>query len=155
MLHDMCKTKKYDLDPLSNLFAFLLDRSEHTSKKIIPNLENGVAVISDRYWYSTIAYQFYGKQLLEKYNLSMDLAYWMNKVASHNLTPYKAFYLNRAQELVNATEDDNQDLFETESSLFKQRVKNGYKFLVSSGELQEIEVDSDPEVTLSRIVGMM
>jgi len=64
---DFCTRKTYNLDPLSNLFAFLLDRSENTSKVIIPALKEGKTVIADRWWYSTIAYQFYGKQLIEKY----------------------------------------------------------------------------------------
>ncbi len=155
MLHDMCKTKKYDLDPLSNMFAFLLDRSEHTSKKIIPALQEGKTVVCDRYWFSTIAYQFYGKQLLEKYELSIDFAFWMNRIASHNLAPHHAFFLQRPQELIEATQDDAQDLFETESYLFKQRVKAGYKFLVDQGQLKVVNVDVDPEVTLERIIEMM
>ncbi len=155
MIRDMCKTKKHDLHPMTNLFAFLLDRSEHVAKKIIPALEEGKTVISDRFWQSTIAYQFYGKQLLEKYELSIDFAFWMNRVASHNLAPHHAFLLQRPQELIEATQDDAQDLFETESYLFKQRVKAGYKFLVDQGQLKAVNVDVDPEVTLERIIEMM
>lgn len=152
MLSDMCKTKKYDLDPLSNLFAFLLDRSEHTSKKIIPALKEGKTVICDRWWYSTIAYQFYGKQLLEKYDLSVDFAYWMNRVASHNLKPHYAFFLKRPQKLIDQTPDNAQDLFETETQKFKERVKQGYEFLIQQGDLTPITVDPDPEVTLGFIL---
>lgn len=155
MLSDMCKTKKYDLDPLSNLFAFLLDRSEHTSKKIIPALQEGKAVICDRYWYSTIAYQFYGKELLKKYDLSVDFAFWMNKVASHNVKPHHAFFLQRPQELINSTQDNVQDLFETETFLFKERVKAGYDFLIQQGELQVVNVDPDPEITLQNILALV
>jgi len=148
----MCKTKKYDLHPMTNLFAFLLDRSEHVAKKIIPALQDGKVVISDRFWQSTIAYQFYGKQLLEKYELSRDFAYWMNTVASHNVKPHHAFFLQRPQELVDADQDDEKDLFETESDKFKQRVKDGYDSLVKSGELQIINVDPDPMITLENII---
>lgn len=155
MISDMCKTKKYDLDPLSNLFAFLLDRSEHTAKKIIPALQDGKTVICDRFWQSTIAYQFYGKQLLEKYELSRDFAYWMNRVASHNVTPHHAFFLQRPQELIDSTKDDEHDLFETESSKFKQRVRDGYNSLIANGDLIVVEVDPDPEVTLDKIINMV
>lgn len=152
VIHDMCKTKKYDLDPLSNLFAFLLDRSEHTAKKIIPALKEGKVVISDRFWHSTIAYQFYGKQLLKRFDLSRDFAYWMNKVASHNLSPHHAFFLQRPEELVKAHENDKQDLFETESDKFKNRVKEGYNSLIVNGDLTVINVDPDPIVTLTNII---
>lgn len=155
MISDMCKTKKYDLDPLSNLFAFLFDRSEHTAKKIIPALQDGKTVICDRWWFSTIAYQFYGKQLLEKYELSRDFAYWMNRVASHNVSPHHAFFLQRPQELVDSTQDDEHDLFETESDKFKQRVRDGYNSLIVNGDLVVVEVNPDPEITLGKIIDMM
>lgn len=151
-MYDMCKTKKYDLDPLSNLFAFLLDRSEHVTKKIIPALEQGKTVICDRYWHSTIAYQFYGKQLLEKFDLSRDFAYWMNRIASHNLKPHHALFLQRSQELVEGHEDDKHDLFETAGDQFKSRVRQGYDSLIADGELEVVTVDPDPIITLETII---
>ncbi len=36
---------------------YVKDRKEHTGKLVLPNLTKGVYVISDRYKYSTIAYQ--------------------------------------------------------------------------------------------------
>lgn len=153
ILSDMCKTKKYDLDPLSNLFAFLLDRSIHTSQKIKPALDSGMTVICDRWWYSTIAYQFHGKQLLHRYNLNLEFAEWVNKVASHNLSPDVAYYFSRPIELVESTENDDKDLFETESEKFKKRVKDAYLVMVQTlSEFRQVEVDQDPSETLRRLV---
>jgi len=149
MIRDMCKTKKYDLNPVTNMFAFMLDRSENTIK-IKKYLDNGYTVISDRFTSSTIAYQFHGKELLKKYNLNKEFAYWMNKLASHNLEPDYAFYLDRPKEKINDI-DDTKDLFETESDKFKNRVEKAYLDMVSNKELIPIKVDDDPEVTLNRI----
>lgn len=45
------------LTPQTELEYFTLDREEHLNELVIPNLECGVHVISDRYYYSTAAYQ--------------------------------------------------------------------------------------------------
>lgn len=152
IINDMCKTKIYDLDPLSNLFAFLLDRSEHTSKKVIPALDSGKTVVCDRWWYSTIAYQFFGKQLLQRFQLTEDFAYWMNRVASHNVKPHYSFYLQRKQELIDSEENTALDLFENETNTFKSRVHNAYMKMVAQGDLQLIQVSNDPEITIQRIL---
>lgn len=41
----------------TELEYFTLDREEHLAELVIPSLERGVHVISDRYYYSTAAYQ--------------------------------------------------------------------------------------------------
>ena len=45
------------LDDKSLALLFAADRIEHIEKEVIPNLEQGKIVISDRYAYSSIAYQ--------------------------------------------------------------------------------------------------
>lgn len=152
ILADFCKKKTYNLDPLSNLFAFLLDRSEHTAKFVFRKLEEGYVVVCDRWWYSTISYQFYGKQLLEKYNMNLEFASWMNRLASHNLEPDIVFYLVREQEKVDNTENDKEDIFESAGTLFKKRVLRGYEDQYRDNGFVKIEVDDDVEKTFSRIL---
>lgn len=43
--------------PTVDLYLFLADRAEHVSTVILPALEKGTNVVSDRYKYSHIAYQ--------------------------------------------------------------------------------------------------
>ncbi len=45
------------LDDKSLALLFATDRIEHLEKEVRPDLESGKVVISDRYVYSTIAYQ--------------------------------------------------------------------------------------------------
>ncbi len=59
------------LAPETELEYFTLDREEHISELVVPNLERGIHVISDRYYYSTAAYQgargvFDYKDILER-----------------------------------------------------------------------------------------
>lgn len=153
IMRDFCTRKTYDLNPLSNFFAFLLDRSEQTSKVVLPAIKDGKTVVSDRWWYSTIAYQFYGKQLLSEYNLDDKFINWMNELASHYLEPNVVLYFNRPQELVDTTPENQQDRFETETDRFKSRVKDAYlKMLTDNPKFREIIVDNDIGVTLNRVI---
>ena len=150
---DFCTKKTYNLDALSNFFAFLLDRSENTIKIVKPALEAGVAVIADRWLYSTISYQFYGKNLKDKYNLNLKFFSWMNELASHYLKPDIALYFMRDVEAVKAHEDDDKDIFETEKEAFKKRVKDAYELMVQVDPIFKIiEVHENATVTLSRAI---
>jgi dTMP kinase len=154
LFQSLCKDKKWNLHPMSNLFAFLLDRSEHTSKIVLPALQSGKTVICDRWFYSTIAYQFYGKQLLEKFNLNEEFAYWMNSIASLGCDPDVVFYIERNQAKVEAEKDTETDQFETASREFKERVRVAYEKMASTIPIfRRIPViESDIQGTLSQIL---
>lgn len=51
------------LAPTTELLLFAADRAEHVTKLIRPAIARGAAVICDRYFYSTIAFQGYGRGL--------------------------------------------------------------------------------------------
>lgn len=153
---DFCTKKTYNLDPLSNFFAFLLDRSESTSKVVIPALKEGKTVVADRWWYSTIAYQFYGKQLLDLYNLNIEFARWMNMLASHYIKPDIALYFQRDLDAIRLDRNDENDIFETEKEAFKQRVRNAYEIMIMGDPLfKVVDVDDKASVTLSRAMGII
>ena len=155
LMRSLCKDKKWDLHPISNLFAFLLDRTEHTDKVVSPALKAGKTVICDRWYYSTIAYQFYGKELLEKYNLNKQFAYWINRGASLNIEPDVVFFLEREQEKINQVKDDSSDIFETSSYEFKLRVRNAYYTMLKENPLfiKIPVVENDIDATLNKILG--
>ncbi len=48
--------KRSDLSPMAMQMLFAADREEHVSKLIIPKLNDGYHIITDRYFLSTIAY---------------------------------------------------------------------------------------------------
>lgn len=56
---DIRKTimKYSDIDPMTELLLFESSRREHLIKKVLPNLESGKIVISDRFIDSTVVYQ--------------------------------------------------------------------------------------------------
>ncbi len=48
-----------DILPMTELFLFMADRSEHVAQHIKPNLAAGISVICDRFQDSTLVYQAY------------------------------------------------------------------------------------------------
>jgi len=77
---------------LRNLLLFELDRMEHVRDVILPALSKGMWVLSQRYTYSTLAYEGYGM------GLDLNLINELNKRATGGLQPDIVFYLKCPQE---------------------------------------------------------
>ncbi len=65
--------KSFDMCFKTELLLFFADRAQHIEKVIIPALEAGHNVISDRFSLSTIAYQIYGREKTEYLDFCLDL----------------------------------------------------------------------------------
>lgn len=150
LMRSLCKDKRYDLHPLANFFAFQLDRAEQTSKVIIPALERGETVVSDRWSYSTVAYQLYGKQLLEKYDMPRDVLNWLNSTAITSREPDVVFYF--PDTLLVKRDDDPNDEFDNANDEFKQRVHNAYEKMADEFGFFRVAAQSSAEETLRRLL---
>lgn len=82
----------HKIDPISELFLFMADRSNHVKNVIKPALNSGKIVLCDRYCASTYAYQFVADNL-EKYMSKQDFNA-MEKIATHNIYPDITFLFN-------------------------------------------------------------
>lgn len=56
-VRDLLLDDKADIPPITEVLLFYAGRVEHTQSRIIPALNSGHVVISDRYYESTLAYQ--------------------------------------------------------------------------------------------------
>ena len=136
-------------DPLAEVFLFAADRSEHVKKTILPALKQNKVVISDRYYYSTVAFQGYGR------GLNTDLMYKINQIAIDGIFLDLVIILDLSPEEVlkraklRDGNGDCKDCFEKEELDFHHRLRNGFleiaknypeKFLVIDASLTKEEV---------------
>lgn len=113
----------YDIDPISELLLFSAARAQLTAKKIRPLLNQNVIVILDRFYDSTIAYQGYGREVLNEAEIKK-----ISAVATQRLKPDLTFYLEipvkKAQERTN---NFSGDRMERAGKAFYERVVHGYQ----------------------------
>lgn len=110
------------LDGTTEVYLFAADRSEHVSKIVLPALEEGKIVISDRFIDSTVAYQIGGRKLPE------DLVRYINMISSKGTVPDLTIMLDVSPEigLKRATQNGAADRFEKEAIDFHRRVRDKY-----------------------------
>lgn len=108
-----------DLSPLSELFLFLADRSEHVARHLRPALARGEVVICDRYADSTIVYQGYGRGL--------DVAWLreLNATATGGLIPDLTLLLDLPPE-AGLARLASADRLDREPIEFHRRVREGF-----------------------------
>lgn len=110
------------LSPEAEYLLFSADRAEHVRRVILPSLERGVWVVSDRYLDSSLAYQGFGRGLPLAWLLEVA------KEATLGLTPRLTFLLDLPpEEALRRVKDP--DRLEREGLAFFQRVREGYLFL--------------------------
>ena len=104
------------------LLLMMADRKNHLDSLVIPNLKNGIWVISDRYLDSTYAYQGGGRKM--DFTLIDELSNSLNLPAP-DLTIL--FDLPVEVALERAKRRANLDRFEKEPIDFHNRIRNIYK----------------------------
>ena len=110
--------------PRAELLFFLLARAQLIEEVIQPHLSRNpkAIVICDRYIYSTIAYQGYGR------GLDIALIEEANKIATKGIKPDLVILLDIAPEegLRRKWEPTKRDFFDDQEVSFHQRVREGY-----------------------------
>ncbi|MBX7136499.1 MAG: dTMP kinase [Oligoflexia bacterium] len=116
-----------NLKGLTEAFLFAADRSDHALQLIRPALAKFNPVISDRYFYSSIAFQGYGR------GLDPEMIEQVNLLAVQQLLPDLVFLIDidPAQGLArtqhrSTTGTPGADKFEDEKLDFHQRIRDGF-----------------------------
>lgn len=109
------------IDPMTELFLFSAARSALVHSVIRPALERGESVVCDRYIYSTIAYQGYGR------GLGSELVDGPIQLSTGGLVPDLIVLLDLpATEGITKRKGTRLDRIEREKSEFHERVRAGY-----------------------------
>lgn len=136
-IRDLLLESKHDITPIGELLLFSASRAELVQNIILPALKKGHAVIVDRFYDSTTAYQGYGR------GLDLLMLQQINAVATLGLEPDITFFLDisPADALIRkfseksiplAFEENELDRMESSGLAFYQRVREGYLKLVES-----------------------
>jgi len=152
LMRSLCKDKRYNLHPLANFFSFQLDRVEQTAKVVVPALEEGKTVISDRWNYSTYAYQLYGQQLIEKLNMPKAVAEWLLETAIISRKPDMVFYF--PHRITGTRRDDPNDNFDALGGDFFGRVHMAYEELAERYNWIRVSPGTSAQDTLEKILAM-
>jgi dTMP kinase len=118
---------------------FAADRIDHIQKEVSPELEKGRLVVSDRYLYSSLAYQ-------GSAGLSLD---WIRAVNLHALKPDLALFVDVAPEVVLKRLKRKKSVMEDLET--QRKVREVYLKFVEDGELSRIEGDKSKNAVAEEV----
>ena len=129
------------LSPLSELLLFYVSRSAIIEEKIKPALANYDVVICDRYFYSSIAYQGYGR------GMNIGFINQINDEVVKNIIPDLIFYMDISWEEKKKRKGINiNDRFEKEDRVFHNKVRSGYKSMAKKDSDKWEIIDAEENV---------
>ena len=123
---------------LTELLLYSADRAEHISKIILPALQNGDWIISDRFSGSTLAYQGYGREI------SIDIIKKLENIVCHNIKPDLTFFLEISpEESIRRRRKKVADRIESEGFEFLEKVNHGFKLIALENNWEIIKASED------------
>ncbi|MEM3770555.1 MAG: dTMP kinase [Candidatus Bathyarchaeia archaeon] len=105
---------------------FAADRYEHVETEIIPALKNGKIVVSDRYLYSSLAYQGAA-------GLNLD---WIRRINEHAIPPDLAIFIDVEPNTVIKRLKPKKSVMENLET--QRKVREVYMKFVENGELVKV-----------------
>lgn len=147
-LRSLILDPSYSPDAVTELYMYSAARRVHLLEKVMPALGDGKIVICDRFIYSTLAYQGYGRGL--------DLEF-IRSVNAETIEPLKvdlALFLDITPEVGFARKGgaDESDRLERENIEFFNRVYRGFSDMCERGELVRIDASGEKEQTAENVL---
>ena len=123
---------------LTELLLYSADRAEHISKVILPALQNGNWIISDRFSGSTLAYQGYGREL------NIDIIKKLENIVCQNIKPDLTIFLEISpEESILRRKNKVADRIESEGLDFLKKVNHGFKLIALENNWEIIKASED------------
>jgi dTMP kinase len=117
------------LSSVVEALLFAADRLEHVENEVLPALRQGRLVVSDRYVYSSLAYQGAAGLSLE----------WIEEINEHALRPDFAIFIDVDPKIVMQRLKPNKSVMENLGT--QRKVREVYLKYVAKGELTRIDGD--------------
>jgi dTMP kinase len=128
-IRDRCLYEEKRLDCAVEALLFAADRVEHVQNEVVPALNEGKMVVSDRYVYSSLAYQ-------GSAGLNID---WINAINKLALKSDLAVFIDVAPETVLKRLNRKKSVMETLET--QKKVREIYLKFVANGPLVRIDGD--------------
>ena len=122
---------------------FAADRIDHVQREVAPALAEGRVVISDRFLYSSLAYQ-------GSAGLSLD---WIQTINVHSLKPDLALFIDVSPEVVLGRLRRKKSVMETLE--IQQKVRSIYLRYVEKGELAKIEGGNSKKTVAREVLAVV
>lgn len=130
--------KNTDMGKRTEILLFQASRAQLVEQVIIPHLERGGVVLSDRYADSTLAYQGYG------YEIDLELLIPLVTFATRGLKPDLTLFLDIPVEegLLRKAKGGERNRLDTLDLAFYRRVQRGYYRLVQAEPQRWVVIDA-------------
>lgn len=124
--------------PLAELLLVFAARAQHLNAFIVPHLEQGTWVVSDRFTDATYAYQGYGR------GIDVDAILALEALVQGDLQPDLTLYLDCPPEIGMARADARAalDRIETAGMDFMNRVRAGYLARIKQYPQRFVTIDA-------------
>ena len=124
-----------EMTAVTETLLYAAARAEHVRQVIGPAVEAGRVVLCDRFVYSSLAYQGYGR------DLGVDTVWDVNKIALTGYMPDLTVFINIPPERAFARMNDKKvhDRLEREHISFHRRVFEGFQALSQRGDVMSID----------------
>lgn len=141
------RKRERPISPEAELLLFAASRAQLITEVIRPALKEGETVICDRFGYSTLAYQGYGR------GLSLNIIEMVNSLATQNLKPDIVVLLDLLSEEGLARKQNLKDPFELEELSFHRRVREGYLRAAAAEPDRWLVIDASlPKRRIAKII---
>ena len=145
---------------LAEAFLFQADRAQHFATLVIPALQEGKLVLTDRCFDASIAYQGYARgvdiSLIEDLSLLATQGYQPDLTILLDLDPKQVHRRTDIAHDLSGTREV-QTRFDTETEAFHQRVQEGFRVLARTypERIKVIDATSTPEEIHKEIIWLV
>ena len=127
----------------TEMLLYAAARAQHLEEFILPSLQQGKNILTDRFTDSSIAYQAFGREL-------GDIVAEVNRIATGGISPDITFFLDLPPKAgiarKKAEVDHKMDRLELEKQEFHQRVYDGYKALCDLEVHRICRIDASQDI---------
>jgi len=140
-----------DMDPRTEALLYAADRAHHVNTLVLPALQRGDIVVTDRYFDSSVAYQSAGRQL------PADQIEQISLWATAGLLPDITILIDIDPEIARTRQVGEPDRIEKAGIEFQQRVRAGYLSRVQDDPVRWLVVSGvgTPDEVFAAAIGAL